>query len=130
MAFIGSGSAKLILFGEHAVVHGHRAVGTSLPGQLTVKWTPGSTPLALACPEEYQPAIRLAFQRIAGCLGLTGSTGTYEPSGKSGKALPGGLLEFESDIPVSSGLGSSGAVCVALAMAVCARSRDVFTARL
>jgi mevalonate kinase len=120
MAFIGSGKAKLILFGEHAVVHGYPAVGTSLPGQLTVKWTPGSTPLALDCPEEYQPAIRLAFQRIAGFFDLKNSNGIYEPAGENSQALPGGILEFQSDIPVSSGLGSSGAVCVAMAGAVAA----------
>lgn len=125
MAFIGSGSAKLILFGEHAVLHGHPAVGTSLPGQLTVRWTPGPTPLKLDCPEEYQQAILLAFQRIAACFGLTDATGTPEPTVAGRQTLPGGLLEFESDIPVSSGFGSSGAVCIALARAVAAYVRSL-----
>lgn len=125
MAFIGSGSAKLILFGEHAVVHGHPAVGTSLPGQLTVRWTPGPTPLVLTCPEEYQPAILFAFQRIAGCFGLTDASRKPEPTATGRQILPGGLLEFESDIPVSSGLGSSGAVCVALSRAIAAYVRSV-----
>lgn len=115
MAFLGSGSAKLILFGEHAVVHGHPALGMGLPGRLTVKWTPGTSQLLLMCPAEYQPSIRLAFQRIAGYFGLDGSTGRL-----TRQALPGGCLEFESDIPVSAGLGSSGAVCVAMARAVAA----------
>ncbi|MGD9939842.1 MAG: mevalonate kinase [Clostridia bacterium] len=112
MAFVGSGRAKLILFGEHAVVHGHPALGVGLPGQLTVSWTPGGNQLVLNCPEEYKPSIRLAFQRIAAHFELEGSGRTSTPAW--------GLLEFESDIPVSAGLGSSGAVCVAMARAIAA----------
>ncbi|OHD81450.1 MAG: hypothetical protein A3J97_13760 [Spirochaetes bacterium RIFOXYC1_FULL_54_7] len=119
MAFIGSGGAKLILFGEHAVVHGHPALGLGLPGQLTVRWTPGNKQLELACHEEYQPSLRLAFERIAGHFGFDRPAWIEEPAKPANKqALPGGLLEFDSDIPVSAGLGSSGAVCVAMARAV------------
>jgi mevalonate kinase len=117
VAFIGSGGAKLILFGEHAVVHGHPALGVGLPGQLTVSWTPGGNQLVLNCPEEYQPPIQLAFQRIVGHFELEGSVRASNPVW--------GLLEFESDIPVSAGLGSSGAVCVAMAKAVAAYKATV-----
>jgi mevalonate kinase len=129
VAFLGSGSAKLILFGEHAVVHGHPALGIGLPGRLTVKWTPGPTPLVLACPEEYQPAIRRACERIARNLADSRSIRKKQPNKNSGidygAPFYGGQIEFESTIPVSAGLGSSGAVCIALARVALSYARSV-----
>lgn len=103
MAFLGSGGSKLLLFGEHAVVHGYKALGAGLPGRLKVRWTPGTGSLILSCPEPYQAAVTSAFRRIASFFGFNGCSG---------------LLEIDSNIPVSAGMGSSGAICVALARAL------------
>ncbi|HAE20809.1 MAG TPA: hypothetical protein DCG47_00575 [Spirochaetaceae bacterium] len=100
MAFLGRGKAKLLLFGEHAVVHGYSALGCALPGSVTARWEPSDSPLELKLPLDYEPLVRDAFLRAAAAFGI---------------AAPTGVLEVEGDIPPGSGFGSSGALCAALA---------------
>ncbi len=103
MAYLGEGFAKLILFGEHAVVHGRAAVAFALPGRsIKARWIPGSGSLEARAPAGYEADVAKAFAAVAEAL-----------------ALPerGGLVEADGNIPPEAGFGSSGALCAALARA-------------
>jgi mevalonate kinase len=102
MVHVGRGGAKLILFGEHAVVHGHPAIGTGLPGSIQATWEPATNALVTNVPDNQRPLVTRAFGLVAAHLGL---------------GNPGGNLSIIGDIPPAAGFGSSGALCVALARA-------------
>ena len=101
---------KTILFGEHFVVHGARAVVCSIDrrvvaesrvsGQnvLSVHSDLQSADMPLDAPAESVPGALRPFHRMAVSLNCGGA-----------------VLSIRSDIPVGSGLGSSSACCVAAA---------------
>lgn len=93
----GEAMGKILLFGEHAAVYGRPAVGLGLPWRLEARFT-GTR----AGDEAGLASVRLrdACQRI----------GVMTP--------PESTLEVRSGIPPGVGLGSSAALCVALARAV------------
>lgn len=101
-----SAHAKLLLFGEHAAVHGYPAVGCALPWSLEVAHAPD--PAALWRLEgirtEDEPALLLLIGRIAQRMDLLGLP----------RPAPG-HLRISSSIPSGAGFGSSGALCAALA---------------
>ena len=93
--------AKLLLFGEHAAVYGHPAVGYSLPWPLQVVHSPGDQ-WEFPGLGPYEPAVRTLV------------TWLVDQARKEGlPTLRPGRLEFSTEIPVSSGFGSSGALCAA-----------------
>ncbi len=100
---VGSGSGKLILFGEHSAVHGHPAIGVSLPERTRV--------------ELLGPAA------IQWDLGLVepGDRDTVSHSLRGLQDLLPGIRERCGRVRISSrvargvGFGSSAALCVALA---------------
>jgi mevalonate kinase len=99
---VGTARAKLLLFGEHAAVYGHPAVGLSLPWPLTVVHTPGSG-WHLPGLGEHEAAVRALVDRLT------------DDARREGLPLPEpGRLEFTTSIPLASGFGSSGALCAAL----------------
>ncbi len=92
----GDAGGKLLLFGEHAAVYGRPAVGIGLPWRLRLRLaplSPGDQSHAEA------PRLRAAWRRIGA------------------GALPGGTAAVRSEIPFGVGLGSSAALCAALARA-------------
>ena len=99
----GTGHGKLLLFGEHAILYGHPAVGLGLPASLTVRLESGpvAAGLRVDCQPGWQCAVLAATDRIAASLGL---------------ARPTGRLCIDSQLPSGSGFGSSAALCVALAV--------------
>ena len=99
---VATSRGKLLLFGEHSAVYGHPAVGLSLPWKLTVSHTQA---------DDWQlPGLGPHKARVRSLLGWFEARATMEglPS------PPLGRLVFETDIPLSSGFGSSGALCAAL----------------
>jgi mevalonate kinase len=113
VAFVGSGRAKLLLFGEHAAVYGHPAVGLSLNKVLRVHLDPnpesvGSWKFAGVREEDQEPILRV--------LDLLAE---LSEKGSAGKRS-GGALRLESRIPRGLGFGSSASLCVAVAAAVAA----------
>ncbi len=94
---VGVGGAKLILFGEHAVVHGYPALALGVDRTTTVSVTAGDDPA--------HPGTLAKDRRVAS---LTQSL------------FPGLSVHIRSDIPVGRGMGSSAALAVALVRAAAA----------
>jgi mevalonate kinase len=106
----GFGHGKLILVGEHAVVHGHAALAVGISAGISVEARAGTGRLQV-------PAWRLETE-----------TGDDTPVGRALAAIVARLevpgLDFvaEAQIPSRAGLGSSAALAVALARAAAAAS--------
>jgi mevalonate kinase len=101
----GFGHGKVILVGEHAVVHGHAAVATGISTGIAMEARPGSGRLRVAS------------------WGLEASADDGTPAGRALAAVLRRLevpaMDFEGDarIPSRAGLGSSAAMAVAIARA-------------
>jgi mevalonate kinase len=104
----GFGHGKVILVGEHAVVHGHSALAAGLSVGVAVEATPGTGRLRVpawsleAAPDDDGPVGRA----LAAVLDRFGARG----------------FDFaaEAGIPARAGVGSSAALAVALARAAAA----------
>jgi len=92
----GSGQAKIILTGEHAVVYGYPAVALGLHRATTVTLSAVVGPTHLASGDTQGPLTTL-LERHLPAKGLR--------------------MSIESDIPVGKGMGSSAALAVALVRA-------------
>jgi mevalonate kinase len=107
----GFGHGKVILLGEHAVVHGQPAVAASIRAGVRAHASPGSGVIsAPAWSMEVQTGDdSLPGQAIARLLDRLGT----DPRS----------LDFwlETEVPARAGLGSSAALAVAVARAVAAR---------
>jgi mevalonate kinase len=106
---VGLAHGKLILIGEHAVVHGHPAVAlpfTPVGVQAKVEVTQG--PLAMDCKFHSGP-LACAPEQVRGL-----SACVVETLKRLGSALEGLTIRIASTIPAGSGLGSSAAVAVAM----------------
>ena len=103
LPLVATASAKLLLSGEHAVLLGVPAAGIPLPLSLTVRLIP-STAFSLhpAPGNEHAlsayPRFAVVLRRMLRCYGAQNSR-----------------IVIDSNIPISSGLGSSAALCVACA---------------
>lgn len=98
-----TGFGKLLLFGEHAAVQGHPAVGVGLPHKTMMKWSPSTSEdwELEGIPEKYRAMVLRVLERIRG---LTPNS-----------SLQPGRLSIASTVPIGSGFGSSGALCAAAA---------------
>ncbi len=95
---------KLILLGEHGVVYGHPALAAAISRGVRAFSTP-SERCQLELPEGLNAKHRAALERaFAQAAKLTG--------------YPKVSITLQSDLPVSMGLGSSGALAVACARAL------------
>jgi mevalonate kinase len=104
----GEGHAKLLLFGEHAAVHGHPAVGLSLAG----------TTVAELAPDDAGGWRFPGREREAGQAELLERMLSRLHELVLGTGPGGGEARFTSDIPRGLGFGSSAALCAAAASAL------------
>ena len=106
MGGIGRASAKLLLFGEHAAVHGHGAIGISLPETTTVQlhgeasedWDLGQVPV------DDRGTIRALMARLEELLPALAARGRRR-------------VRIDSTVERGIGFGSSAALCGAFARA-------------
>jgi len=115
---IASAPAKIILFGEHFVVHGTKAILAAIDKRVTVTSTftenktikvnsqLGTLEMPISSPyeevkSEFRPFIFLANRMI-----------------NSYQDVNGLEITIDSDIPIGVGLGSSSACCVAAAASI------------
>lgn len=94
---------KLLLFGEHAAVYGHPAIGVALDRGLTVSYTAGNRwALSFTDASGGAPEGNMDFSRFFAHL-------------ESVVNLAPGALEVHMGIPIRGGFGSSAALCTAIA---------------
>ncbi|HEX8537778.1 MAG TPA: mevalonate kinase, partial [Cystobacter sp.] len=98
---VGFGAGKVILLGEHSVVYGYPALAGPLSRGVTARGEVANK-CQLVIPEALTPeqrkVLKAAFGRaMAAC------------------DEPGVRVSFNTDLPLSMGLGSSGALSVACA---------------
>jgi len=122
---IASAPAKIILFGEHFVVHGTKAILAAIDKRVTVtsSFTENKTikvnselgtleiPISSSYEEvksEFRPFIFLANKMI-----------------NSNQNVSGLEVTIDSDIPIGVGLGSSSACCVAAAASICGLFKEL-----
>jgi len=122
---IASAPGKIILFGEHFVVHGTKAILAAIDKRVTVTttFTENKTikvnselgtlevPISSSYEEaksEFRPFIFLANKMI-----------------NSNQNISGLEVTIDSDIPIGVGLGSSSACCVAAAASICGLFKEL-----
>jgi mevalonate kinase len=122
---IASAPGKIILFGEHFVVHGTNAILAAIDKRVTVTstFTENKTmkvnsqlgtievPISSSHEEvksEFRPFVYLANKMI-----------------NSHQDVNGLEITIDSDIPIGVGLGSSSACCVAAAASICALFKEL-----
>jgi len=122
---IASAPGKIILFGEHFVVHGTKAILAAIDKRVTVTstFTENKTikvnsqlgtlevPISSSYEEvksEFRPFVYLANKII-----------------NSNQNVNGLEVTIDSDIPIGVGLGSSSACCVAAAASICGLFKEL-----
>jgi len=113
-AGVGVGYGKIILLGEHAVVHGRHAIGCPVPLTIRAVVEDGERGVELLIPRwgvEYQlakpPEQRRSFEQAAGAI--------LDKLGLADRTL---RIEVFPDVPRSMGLGGSAALAVAIVRAL------------
>jgi mevalonate kinase len=108
----GFGHGKVILVGEHAVVHGHAALAAGISTGIAVEARAGEDVARLRVP----------------AWDLEASAGDRTPVGRALEAIvrrlevPALIFEADARIPSRAGLGSSAALATAIARAAAAAS--------
>ena len=110
MGGIGRASGKLLLFGEHAAVYGHRAIGISLPETTTVHLTGGTSSWDLAqVPLDDRETVLAILAQLEEHIPELASRGRCS-------------VRIDSAVARGVGFGSSAALCGALARAALAHA--------
>ncbi|MDZ4769106.1 MAG: mevalonate kinase [Chloroflexota bacterium] len=115
-----SAAAKIILFGEHAVVHGFPALAAPVS---SVRATADITPASLGSGLRFDaPGVNTDMPAglDAGVVDNAFALTVRLVLDAIGAATPDAIITVRSDIPIASGMGSGAAVSTAVARALCA----------
>jgi mevalonate kinase len=114
----GRAFGKLILAGEHAVVHGHPAIAAPLPALSALAWvSPGEDGVQITS-EGYPDAATLETRTGPLAPLAEAARDALDRMGIDPVALPPLRFQISSTLPPGAGLGSSAAVTVALVRAL------------
>jgi len=123
---MASAPAKVMLFGEYAVLEGHRALAMCLDRRISCRVERGGGRLSVRAPGVFEPSIDLP-------AGVLDSSACPDPrlqllwpllrSHRDGAGLS---LEFTADFPPTWGLGSSSASTLAAAAALAGPNPEIF----
>ncbi len=106
----GRGGGKIILLGEHSVVYGRPALAVGLPDGVTAKVAPSARKVGQIRCRDWRMEIPLN----SGDRSAEAVRRILRRMGEAGLAWE---VDLEVQIPHSAGLGSSAALCVAVARA-------------
>lgn len=118
----GTGFGKLLLFGEHAAVFGHPAVGMALPLATTIHLRHPGTRSASERSDQEQELEELVAEAIARLAAEA------EMDVNGSPPVPG--VSVESSVPIGVGLGSSAALSVAVVRAAASWLSGMSEARI
>ena len=105
---LGTAHGKILLFGEHAAVYGHPALGLTLDLETRVDFTKDEkTAVISGVPPEHLEGVKRLVATLGRALGLR--PGSVE-----------GRYRVSSTVPSGGGLGSSAALSAAAARAIAA----------
>jgi len=122
-----SAPAKVMLFGEYAVLHGHRSLALCLDRRIRCSATAGGGRLTIVSPGVFEPPIDLPADALEQAEPPDERLTLLWPIlRKHARGLGGVGLRFEADFPPTWGLGSSSASTLAAAAALAGPGRQRF----
>ena len=117
-AMRASAPAKVMLFGEYAVLEGHRALAMCLNRRISCSVRRGGDGLQIVAPGVFEPSVDLPLERLEETEPGDHRLGLLWPLLRAHADGEGLRLEFSADFPPTWGLGSSSASSLAAAAAL------------
>ena len=115
---IASAPAKVMLFGEYAVLEGHRAIAMSLDRRISCRVVRGGDRLRVRAPGVFDPSVDLPVSCLSTAELPDERLRLLWPLLRQHSSGDGLALEFDAEFPPIWGLGSSSASTLAAAAAL------------
>lgn len=123
---MASAPAKVMLFGEYAVLEGHRAVAMCLDRRISCRVERGGGRLAVRAPGVFEPAIDLPAAALDSAVCPDPRLELLWPLLRRHSDSTGLCLDFSAEFPPTWGLGSSSASGLAAAAALSGPTPAIF----
>ena len=123
---MASAPAKVMLFGEYAVLEGHRAIAMSLDRRIACRAERGGDRLRISAPGVFEPEVDLPASVLAFDEAPDPRLRLLWPLLRTHSKESGVSLRFDADFPPVWGLGSSSASSLAAAAALAGLGPDRF----
>lgn len=123
---MASAPAKVMLFGEYAVLEGHRALAMCLDRRISCRVLRGGGRLSVRSPGVFEPPIDLPVEVLESAHCPDPRLQLLWPLLRSHSDGAGLSLEFAAEFPPTWGLGSSSASTLAAAAALSGPGPELF----